>query len=36
MVAFADLIFVAQKIDDAEIARLADSANFVHHGPQRL
>ena len=31
-----DVTFVAQKIDDAEIARLADSAAFVHDRTQRL
>ena len=31
-----DVIFVSQKIDDAEIARLADSTAFVHDRTQRL
>src|SRR4029079_10493801 len=31
-----NITFVMQKIDDAEIARLADSTAFVHDGTQRL
>src|SRR5262245_9259125 len=31
-----DITIAAQKIDDAEITRLANSADFVHCGTQRL